>query len=199
MRSSVLILIYLWLCYPAQIKAQSIRKEPPKRFQLEISGGPVIPSGLNEPGLDLGFHLSFEPRYVISSKVKLGIKLESVIMAQNIRSSGEGFRSDHLEQNGYVLTVDYLGNKKRTQHYYGIGIGVVDVTSGDLDPLTPSSQTIQKTTTALMLRTGIEFSENKLRAGVEYFFVGPTTFSENNNYLSFKLGVMLFTRKRKQS
>lgn len=137
MRSSVLILICLWLCYPTQIKAQSIRKESLKRFHLEISGGPVIPSGLNEPGLDLGFHLSLEPRYVISTKVKLGIKIESVIMAQNIRSSGEGFRSDRLEQNGYVLTADYLGKKTGTTlfRYWYRGSGCYKWRSGSVNPL----------------------------------------------------------------
>lgn len=184
--------------YSIQVEAQNPPKYKIKRFHLELSAGKLVPSGLKEPGIDLGFLIAIEPHYMLSSGIKLGLRMEAAMMRKNIRPSGEWFRSDNSEVSGYLFTMDYLGSPKRFQQYIGIGAGIMDIMSGDLDPLTPSTQSLQKTTYAFMIRSGIEFSENRLRAGVEYNILGATSFSNPNHYLSFKFGAMLFTKKRKK-
>lgn len=192
-----LFIVGILLVISIHISAQPSSPAKIKRFHLEISTGPVIPSGLKEAGMDIGALLSFEPKYVLTSNLKLGLRIEAALMYKNIRPSGEWFQSDYLEESGYMLTADYM-NKKRNgiQAFWGIGAGISDITSDDLDPLTPSVQSLQKTTYACMIRGGFEFFENKLRTGIEYNLVGPASFSRSNHYLSFKLGILLFTKKR---
>jgi hypothetical protein len=188
--------ILLIICISATAQAVSPKKT--KRFHLEISTGLVIPSGLKQSGIDMGALLSIEPRYMLSSNFKIGLRMEAALMYKNIRPSGEWFQSDYLEESGYMLTLDYMKMKNdHAQYFWGIGAGMMDITSDDLDPVTPSVQYLQKTTYACMIRGGIEFAENKLRAGIEYNLVGPASFSRPNHYLSLKLGMMLFTKKRK--
>lgn len=195
-----ILVSFLLLIICINVTAQATSpKEPIKRFHLEISTGLVIPSALKQSGIDMGALLSIEPRYMLSSNFKIGLRMEAALMYKNIRPSGEWFQSDYLEESGYMLTLDYLKMKNDyAQYFLGIGAGMMDITGHDLDPVTPSVQYLQKTTYACMIRGGIEFAENKLRTGIEYNFVGPASFSRPNHYLSLKLGMMLFTKKRKQ-
>jgi len=168
-----------------------------KRFHMEISTGLAIPSGLKEAGMDIGALLSIEPRYVLSSKFKLGLRMEAVLIYKNIRPSGEWFQSDNLDESGYLLTLDYMNKiNDQTKSFWGVGACITDISSDDLDPLTPAVQYLQKTTYTCMIRGGFEFFVNRLRTGIEYNFVGPASFSRSNHYLSFKLGILLFTKKR---
>jgi hypothetical protein len=197
-RSRLSIAIAVFFLTGLGVQAQKSEKNILNRFELEIGGGLAIPSGLKEPGLDLGFLLSIEPRYVASSSIKLGLKVEAVSLVRNIRSSGEGFRSDYMEQNGYMFTFDYLGKKKQIQQYFGLGAGIQNVISDDLDPFTPNVQAVEKATYSFMMRSGIEFAQNKLRGGIEYNIVGAVAFNKPNHFLSFKFAIILFTKKRQK-
>jgi hypothetical protein len=167
-----------------------------KRFHLELGGGLAVPQGLGEPGLDGGLLFVMEPRYVISRQFKIGLKLETALLMSNFLAEGsQGSRS--TSQSGYMLTADYLFPEKKVQPYAGLGIGAHTIYNDGYDPDDPLS-IADAEVLAVMIRTGFEFGDNRYRAGMEYHFVGPVSFSDRNNYFSLKLGLLLFTKKRKK-
>jgi len=188
--------LLMTLLFSAPVDAQVHPKTSIKRFHLELSTGLVIPSGLKEAGLDMGAPFSIEPRYVLSSNLKIGLRMEAALMFKNIRPRGEGFESNYMEESGYLITIDHLCPHGKEEFFVGFGAGIMDIMSDDLDPLTLSVQSVQKTTYACMIRGGVEFCEKKFRTGIEYNLVGPASFSRTNHYLSLKIGAMLFTKKR---
>ncbi len=190
MKNNILVVLMILLPF-----AKSIAQEQPtiKRFHLELSGGLAVPQGLREQGLDGGILIAIEPRYVVSRQLKIGLKMESALLMSNFLGEGDG-SNEPKGQYGYLLTADYLFQKKKLQPYAGMGIGIHTVSKEAYNNVTTFPE--EADALAVMIRTGFEFGDNRYRAGMEYHFVGPVSFSDRNKYFSIKLGLLLFSRKR---
>jgi hypothetical protein len=71
MYTKKLFVACIMIIFYNKASSQSSPKEPIKLFHLEFNTGLVIPSGLKQSGIEMGALLSVEPRYVLSSKLKL--------------------------------------------------------------------------------------------------------------------------------
>jgi hypothetical protein len=156
-----------------------------KPFKVDVSAGFALPLG--GEGTKVGGLFAVEPKYAITDKFALGLRMELASMARVLTTNtGNEITGEGQGNGSFLLTGDYLFNTNNFRPFIGVGAGYYSLASVDLES-DYTNQTIPSASKfGFMIRGG--FETKHFRFGIEYNGVGSTDFSENNNYIGFKIG-----------
>lgn len=174
-------IVFLYLVVAAQADSGRIFKP----FKVDVSAGFALPLG--GEGTKAGGLFAVEPKFGITDKFVLGLRMEIASLVRMLNTStGDEITGEGQGIGSFVLAGDYLFNNSNFRPFVGAGAGYYSLASVDLEE-DYTNQTIPSASKAgFMIRGG--FEAKHFRFAIEYNSVGSTDFSENNNYIGFKLG-----------
>lgn len=174
--------ILLCLCVVAQSDSSGRIFKP---FKVDVSAGFALPLG--GEGTKAGGLFAVEPKVGITDKFVLGLRMEIASLVRVLNTStGDEITGEGQGIGSFVLAGDYLFNNSNFRPFIGAGAGYYSLASVDLDEDYTNQSIPSASKAGFMFRGG--FEAKHFRFAVEYNSVGPTDFSENNNYIGFKLG-----------
>jgi hypothetical protein len=176
-------LIFLIIAFASfiYIHAQNKVNQP---FRLDLASGLVFPVG--ETYLDQRILFSLEPKYNISDRSSLGLRME---LAPSINFAGTTNPIIVSNILSFLLTGDYFFDFRESQPFVGAGAGIFDqhLSNGGYPEIKTKEQVI-----GIMTRAGVEIK--RFRIAIEF----NTAFKEeknNINYISIKVGAFLFGKR----
>ncbi|MBC8154830.1 MAG: hypothetical protein H7Z72_18190 [Bacteroidetes bacterium] len=171
-----------------------------KPFKFNISTGYAKPTG---PGASGGFLLSLEPKYGLSDRVDLGLRLEVAAMARAYRIDGDDAEGEVKGAGSYLLTGNYLLSDGNFRPFVGAGVGLFSVGSSGFTVTNGMGVTDGDVAGGNkfggMVRAG--FKAGHFVLGLEYNLVPRTTgfissvpgtninYESDNSYFGIKVGV----------
>jgi outer membrane protein X len=161
-----------------------------KPFKVDVSAGFALPlSGGN--GAKGGFLFAIEPKYAVIEQLSVGLRFEGAIMARAVIDNGTEVIGEAQANGSYLATGDYYFSNKGFRPFLGGGLGLFSVAGAAVNSSDPLQEEDVYTENNFggMIRGG--FEAGHFRFGIEYNIAGKTSFSPNNDYLGFKLGVCL--------
>jgi hypothetical protein len=161
-----------------------------KPFKVDVSAGFALPlSGGN--GAKGGLLFAVEPKYAVAEQFAIGIRFEGAIMARAVIDNGTEVIGEAQANGSYLLTGDYYFNNNNFRPFLGAGVGLFSVAGAAVNSSNPVQEedVYTENNFGAMIRGG--FEAGHFRFGIEYNIAGKTSFSPNNDYLGFKLGVCL--------
>lgn len=173
------------------VKAQS---ETFKPFRVGFDFGYAVPSGEGAKG---GVAISLEPKYAISDKLALGLRMEAAVTVRgNIDEEGFATDGEAKASGSYLLTTDYYFNTNSFRPFVGLGAGIHTLASASFDDTDLySDEDLEElegidggTKLGVTPRVGFDYSH--FRMAVDYNLVGKTG-DVKNNYLNVKIGFFL--------
>lgn len=159
-----------------------------KPFKVDVSAGFALPlSGGN--GAKGGLLFAIEPKYAVAEQISIGLRFEGAIMARAVIDNGTEVIGEAQGNGSYLLTGDYYFNNNNFRPFLGAGVGLFNVAGAAVNSNDPLQEDDVYTENNFggMIRGG--FEAGHFRFGIEYNIAGKTSFSPNNDYLGFKLGV----------
>lgn len=159
-----------------------------KPFKVDASLGFALPlSGGN--GSKGGVLFAIEPKYAVIEQISIGLRFEGAIMARAVIDNGNEVIGEAQANGSYLLTGDYYFNNNNFRPFLGAGAGLFNIAGAAVNSNDPLEEEDVYTDSnfGFMLRGG--FEAGHFRLGIEYNIAGKTSFSPNNDYLGFKLGV----------
>ena len=186
----------------------SLSAQEKGRFKGSLEFGPLL-------GPNLGFQISFEPKYNISDRSNIGLRIElpglfGRDVNLNDNTLGYDDETDNIQGIFLPLTYEYyLGKRgKSFQPYVGVGLGyfrmngTVEVFApGDIENAISSSS---KGTIGALTKLGFEWG--KFRYGFAFTYVPDTDLVTDldetigqvrDYYVHFNIGLTLFGGKWK--
>lgn len=168
-----------------------------KPFKVNLSLG--IARSLT-PGISLGVLLATEPRYSLSDRIDLGLRLEWALIARGVVSRGATVTGSVGAYGSYLATGTYFFGSDRVRPFVGVGAGAYTISStGTLvvfDGQSPQDVTLLgETKFGGLIRAGIKAGHFVASLDYNIVPVSSTTLSNNtlveskNAYLGIKLGV----------
>jgi outer membrane protein W len=155
-----------------------------KPFKVDIALGYARPGG---DGVKAGAIVALEPKYAVSDKVTLGLRMETAIMARvTLNPYGEYVEGDAKGSGSYLATADYYFNTNHFRPFIGAGAGVYRNASMDINSDSDTPET--STQFGFAPRAGFELGH--FRTAIEYNVAGKSG-EVSNNYLGIKLGFFL--------
>jgi hypothetical protein len=156
-----------------------------KPFKVDVSAGFALPLG--GEGTKAGGLFAVEPKYGITDKFVLGLRMEIASMVRVLTTNtGNEITGEGQGNGSFLLTGDFLFNTSNFRPFVGLGTGYYSLASVDLES-DYTTQTIPSASkVGFMIRGG--FETKHFRLGIEYNIVGSTDFSEHNDYIGFKIG-----------
>lgn len=188
MKKSILLAVVFLTA--AQVFGQDASERIFKPFKVDVSAGFALPlSGGN--GAKGGLLFAIEPKYAVVEKLAVGIRFEGAIMARAVVDNGMEVIGEAQANGSYLLTGDYYFNNNSFRPFLGGGVGLFKVAGAAVNSNDPLQEEDVYTENNFggMIRGG--FEAGHFRFGIEYNIAGKTSFSPNNDYLGFKLGVCL--------
>lgn len=171
-----------------------------KPFKFNISPGYAKPAG---PGASGGFLLSLEPKYGLSDRIDLGLRIELAVMARAYRIDGDDAEGEVKGAGSYLLTGNYLLSDGGFRPFVGAGVGLFSVGSSGFTVTNGMGVTDSDVAAGNkfggMVRTG--FKAGHFVLGLEYNLVPQTkgfigsvsgtnlNYESNNSYFGIKLGI----------
>ncbi len=159
-----------------------------KPFKVDVSAGFALPmSGGN--GAKGGVLFAVEPKYAVVEQIAVGLRMEVAGMARAVVDNGTEIVGEAQANGSYLLTGDYYFSNNNFRPFLGAGAGLFSIAGAGFnsdDPL-QEDDIFKENNFGVMLRGG--FEAGHFRLGVEYNIAGKTSFSSNNDYLGFKVGV----------
>lgn len=170
-----------------------------KPFKFNISLGGAIPSGGG------GVLFALEPKYGVSDRIDVGLRLELAAMAREVVYNGNTTSGNATGAASYLLTGNYLLSDGNFRPFVGVGAGLYSIagTSFVANGNQGTNGEIQAGTSfGGMARVG--FKAGHFVLGVEYNLVPNTTSAvfnsdgtarvgtsvqSKNSYVGVKLGV----------
>jgi len=172
-------------------KAQSTEFKP---FRVGFDFGYAIPSGEGAKG---GIIFALEPKYAMSDKLALGLRIEGAVTARSTGTVSDEFGfsgSTSAKASGsYLATADYYINTNSFRPFVGLGVGVHQLASADFsfdENASDENVAVVEGGTKLGATPRVGFDYGHFRAQVEYNMIGKTG-EIKNNYLGIKLGFFL--------
>lgn len=175
------------------VKAQDGEFKP---FRVGFDFGYAIPSGDGAKG---GVIFALEPKYALSDKLALGLRMEGAL---TVRASvdSEGFldEAEAKLSSSYLLTSDYYFNTNSFRPFFGLGAGVhmLASASSNGEEMTFNAETGEiendgvTTDTKFGVTPRIGFDYGHFRMAVDYNYI-PKTEEIKNSYIGIKLGFFL--------
>ncbi|PRY27784.1 hypothetical protein CLV58_1312 [Spirosoma oryzae] len=164
-----------------------------KAFKVNLSLGYAQPTG---PGLSAGLLIGLEPKYALSPRLDLGLRLESALLVRGVtwdnNSGNSNTATGTVSSIGSaVLTVTYLFNplgESNTRPFLGIGAGLFAMSSAGLIVIDQNQTKAELPVTSYntpggMLRGGIKVGH--FVASVEYNAIPTHVYSLTNTSLEF--------------
>jgi outer membrane protein X len=170
--------------------AQSESERIFKPFKVDVSLGFALPMG-GGTGAKGGVLFAIEPKYAVVEQIAVGIRMEGAGMARAVIDNGTEVVGEAQLNGSYLLTGDYYFSNNTFRPFLGAGAGLYSIAGAAVnsnDPL-QEEDVFTERNFGVMLRGG--FEAGHFRLGIEYNIAGKTSFSTNNDYLGFKLGVCI--------
>lgn len=171
-----------------------------KPFKINLSVGYAKPAG---PGASGGILASLEPKYGLSDRIDLGLRLELAVMARAYQIDGDDAEGEVKGAGSCLLTGNYLLSDGNFRPFVGAGVGLFSVGSSGFTVTNGMGVTNGDVAGGNkfggMVRAG--FKAGHFVLGLEYNLVRSTTgflttvpgtnvnYESNNSYFGVKLGV----------
>lgn len=178
------------------LAALSATAQEYKPFKVNLSVGFAKP--LNA-GVSGGALFAVEPKYGITDKFDLGLRLEVATVARGIQDNGNTYTSDVGAFSSALLTGNYLFGTSNVRPFLGAGIGFFTIGAAGTVVTDKNGQNSQNvnfvndTKFGGMIRGGIKAGH--FVAAVEYnaapttsATLGTTKVTSENAYLGIKVG-----------
>ncbi|WP_461116325.1 outer membrane beta-barrel protein [Spirosoma jeollabukense] len=177
--------------------AMSATAQEYKPFKVNVSIGYAKPFNAGVSG---GFLAAVEPKYGLSDRFDLGLRLELASVARGIQQNGNTTTGDVGTYVSYLVTGTYLFGTGGVRPFLGAGVGVYTIGAAGTVVISSNGQANQNITLVSdtkfggMIRAGIKAGH--FVAAVEYNAV-PTSknntssleVTSENAYLGIKVGV----------
>lgn len=188
----------LFILSAALLLAVSAQAQEFKPFKVNVSLGAALPSGGG------GLLFAVEPKYGVSDRIDVGLRLELAAMARSVVNNGYVTTGDVTGAASYLLTGNYLLSDNNFRPFVGAGVGIFGIAGTSFAASgNQSSNGEIKAGNAFggMVRAG--FKTGHFVLGVEYNLVPSTTAAlydsngnvkvgssvqSKNSYLGVKLG-----------
>ncbi|GAB3718794.1 hypothetical protein GCM10027592_62020 [Spirosoma flavus] len=173
-----------------------------KPFKINLSVGYANPAGLGVKG---GVLIGIEPKYNISPRIELGLRLESALMIRGVEWDKNNQASDGVVSGvgSTLLTGNYLFGPfgdSRFRPFVGIGAGVFHIASGGKVAIFENQTNVelpltQYTTIGGMVRAGLKvghfvvsIEHNAVPSHTYTLPNVPTVYTTKSGYTGFRLG-----------
>ncbi|GAB3566640.1 hypothetical protein GCM10027578_15890 [Spirosoma luteolum] len=167
-----------------------------KPFKVNVSVGYAQPINAGNSG---GVLFAVEPKYGLSDRVDVGLRLEAASVARGIQYNGNTTTGDVGTFGSYLVTANYLFGNNKVRPFLGAGLGAYTIGAGGTVVIASNGQPnqninlVQDTKFGGMLRGGVKVGH--FVAAVEYNAVPTTnnqftntTITSENQYIGFKVG-----------
>lgn len=105
----------------ALLLAVSAQAQEFKPFKVNVSLGAAIPSGGG------GVLFAIEPKYGVSDRIDVGLRLELAAMARSVVYNGNETSGNATGAGSYLLTGNYLLSDANFRPFIGAGIGLFGI------------------------------------------------------------------------
>lgn len=177
--------------------AASAAAQEYKPFKVNLSIGYARPVG---PGASGGFLFALEPRYGLSDRFDLGLRVETGVTARSISYNGVNGDADLKGIVSAIGTATYFLSTGEVRPYIGVGGGLYSLAGTTVkitnNQTTDSQSLVADTSIGFMGRAGVKFGHVNLAA--EYNVIPDTKVTlqtaslvSKNSYVGLKLGVDL--------